>query len=274
VEGRAIEDEAVVREIAGDVDLDAQREALKRNTDEAIARGVFGAPATFLGDQLYWGEDRLWMVESALRGDVGPVGDRPEGSARTDKELNFYFDFSSPFSYLASTRVEELAARTGATLRLRPMLLGAVFRAVGQVDAPILAMNEPKRQFVLADLGRWAAHWGVPVVWPTAFPIRTVLPLRVWLRQPTAERMHAIYAAAWGRGEDVGDPAVLRSLGIPDEDIDNAATERDALVASTQSALGAGVFGAPSFVVDGRLYWGQDRLAHVEAALTGWTPPA
>lgn len=310
VEGRAIEDDAVIREIAGDVDLDAQRDALKVNTDEAIARGVFGAPAMFVNDELYWGEDRLFMVESALTalmggtdpaikalGGLAASGDRvssgvgvpppsspasraadrasapssppgPSLGETPSPTLDFYFDFSSPFAYLAATQVGELARRTGAILRLRPMLLGAVFRDVGQVDVPLFAMSEAKRKFYLRDLARWAQARAVPFQWPTAFPIRTVLPLRIFLLEPSLERMLRLFDAAWGRGLDVGQPEILLSLGFSAAEIEAAATQKQGLIDSTASAVAAGAFGAPTFVVNGNeLFWGQDRLHHVERAL-------
>ncbi len=270
-EGRAIEDEAVVREVAGPVDLEAQRDALKANTDEALARGVFGAPASIVGDELYWGEDRLWMAERELGGTppAAPTAALPGNT------LDFFFDFSSPFAYLAATQVEALAARTGSTLRLRPLLLGALFRAVGQVDVPLFSMSEPKRQFIMKDLLRWAAHWGVPLQWPSTFPMRTVLPLRLFLLEPSAERMLRIFRAAWSQGRDVGDTAVLADIGFSTAEIEAAATQKQALVDSTQAGTDAGAFGVPAFVVNGRhLVWGQDRLHHVEAMLGGWEPPA
>lgn len=310
VEGRAIEDDAVIREIAGDVDLDAQRDALKVNTDEAVARGVFGAPAMFVNGELYWGEDRLFMVESALRptspgpnaasstsGGLAASGDRvsagvgvpppslpaarasdrasapsgppgPPHPKNSPPTLDFYFDFSSPFAYLAATEVGELARRTGAILNLRPMLLGALFRDVGQVDVPLFTMSEAKRQFYLRDLARWAQARRVPFQWPTTFPMRTVLPLRLFLLEPTLERMLHLFDATWGKGLDVGQPDVLLTLGFAAAEIEAASTQKQALIDSTASAVAAGAFGAPTFVVNGNeLFWGQDRIHHVERAL-------
>lgn len=310
VEGRAIEDDAVIREIAGDVDLDAQRDALKVNTDEAVSRGVFGAPAMFVNGELFWGEDRLFMVEAALSvpdsnssvpsgvsGGLAASGDRvsggvgvppPSSSATRPSDrasapsgppgpthgqnppptLDFYFDFSSPFAYLAATEVGDLARRTGAILNLHPMLLGALFRDVGQVDVPLFSMSEAKRQFYLRDLARWAQARAVPFQWPTAFPIRTVLPLRLFLLEPTLERMVRLFDATWGKGLDVGQPEVLLSLGFSAAEIEAASTQKQALIESTASAVAAGAFGAPTFVVNGNdLFWGQDRVHHVERAL-------
>ena len=184
--------------------------------------------------------------------------------------VEFFFDFSSPFAYLAGTQIEALARRSGAELVLRPLLLGALFRDVGQVDVPLAAMSEPKRQYVLRDLGRWARWWGVPLQWPVVFPLRTVLPLRVFLLDPTPTRMRGLFHAAWGLGQDIGDPVVLRALGISEGELSEAPSRREELVAATRLAVEAGVFGVPTFRVDGGpLIWGQDRLDQVERSCRG-----
>lgn len=189
--------------------------------------------------------------------------------------LDFWFDFSSPFAYLASTQVDALAARTGATLRWRPMLLGAVFNAVGQVNIPISSFSDAKRAWYARDLQRWADQWRVPFVWSPIFPLRTVLPLRAFLAHPDPIPFaHRVYAAAWAEGRDIANPAVLRACGASEAVLAAAPDQKAALFAETEEALRIGVFGAPSFIVDGRhLFWGQDRLGMVERALRGWVPP-
>ncbi len=189
--------------------------------------------------------------------------------------LELYWDFSSPFAYLGSTQAEALAARTGATLIWRPMLLGAVFKAIGIADAPILTWSEAKRTYYFKDLTRWAAHWGVPFNFPSRFPMVTVKPLRVWLALPEERRsafLHKTFRAYWGEGSDISDEATLRALigEGADEVMARCATPevKDALFAATKRALDAGVFGAPTWVVDGKeLFWGQDRIVLVERAL-------
>lgn len=190
--------------------------------------------------------------------------------------LDFHFDFSTPFTYLASTQVDALAARTGADLHWRPMLLGAVFRAVGQVDIPIAAMSDAKRQYSLRDLHRWASLYGAPFAWNRTFPLRTVLPLRVFLLHPEPIPFaHRVFRAAWADSRDVSDPEVLIDCGATREHIEAAPTMRQPLVDATQAALDAGAFGAPTFVVDQRhLFFGNDRLDMVERALRGWDPGA
>jgi 2-hydroxychromene-2-carboxylate isomerase len=191
--------------------------------------------------------------------------------------LELYWDFSSPFAYLASTQASALAARTGATLVWRPMLLGAVFKAVGQVDIPLNAMSEMKRAYMAKDLFRWAEHWGVPFRFPSRFPMNTVKALRVWLALPEARRdafRAAAFHAFWVDDRDISDDAVLHDLlGGSSEASAVVAQTKDpaikaALFEATERALKAGVFGAPAWVIDGQeLYWGQDRIALVEEAL-------
>ncbi len=190
--------------------------------------------------------------------------------------LDFWFDFSSPFAYLAATQVDALAARTGASLRWRPMLLGAVFKLVGQVDVPLFAMSAAKQQYLFKDFHRWAAWWDVPLTFPSRFPLRTLLPLRTWMAHPDPLPYgQAVFHAAWAEDRDVTDPDVLRSCGATEEVLAAAADQKQALIDSTNEAVAAGVFGAPTFVVDGKyLFWGQDRLALVERCLNGWVPPA
>src|SRR5208282_4043454 len=104
-----------------------------------------------------------------------------EGEDKTmSHTLELYWDFSSPFAYLGSTQAEALAARTGTTLVWRPMLLGAVFKAIGAPDAPILTWSEAKRSYFFKDLARWAEHWDVPFRFPSRFPMMTVKALRAW----------------------------------------------------------------------------------------------
>lgn len=193
-------------------------------------------------------------------------------------KLDFWFDYASPFAYLASTQIDALAARTGATLRWRPMLVGAVFRDVGQADVPLFAMSEAKRRWYIDDIAQWAAWWGVPLAFSPHFPLRSVLPLRVTLAHAAPIPLaHRIFRAAWAEGRDISDPEVLVDLGVDRALVAQAnQTQKQALIDETQAALDAGAFGTPTFVVDDRwLFWGQDRLDQLEAALTGrWTPPA
>ncbi|RYG65155.1 2-hydroxychromene-2-carboxylate isomerase, partial [bacterium] len=180
-----------------------------------------------------------------------------------------------------SAEAEALAARTGATLVSRPMLLGAVFKAIGQVDVPLMAWSDAKRRYYDEDMRRWARFRGVPFAWPSRFPMNSVKALRAYLALPEAARpsfMHETFRAYWAEDRDIADDAVLRELLASvspgaDADATLAKTKtqeiKDALFAATQRAIDAGVFGAPTWVVDGAdLYWGQDRALLVERALS------
>jgi 2-hydroxychromene-2-carboxylate isomerase len=190
--------------------------------------------------------------------------------------LDFHFDFSSPFAYLAATQVEAVAARHGAQVRWSPLLLGGLFRDLGGVDVPLFAMPPPKRAFIEADLQAWASWWGVPLRWPERFPVRSVLALRTTLAHPEPEAYaRRVFHAAWGEGRDIADPAVLVGCGADESVLAAAPTMRDALRARTDAARARGIFGVPTFVVDDRiLLWGQDRVPMLEAILSGWNPPA
>jgi 2-hydroxychromene-2-carboxylate isomerase len=186
----------------------------------------------------------------------------------------FYYDFSSPFAYLGATQIERVAEEQGATVRWRPILLGALFKQIGTPDVPIDEFPAAKKSYYLRDLLHWAAHWGVPFRWPSRFPMRTVAPLRLALAagDQIAAVSHALFRAYWVDDRDISDAAVLAEFG------ELARTEDPAIKAalrkSTDEAIAAGVCGVPSFVARGHLFWGQDRLELVSRTLAGWDPPA
>ena len=290
VEGRAPSDPATITDVVAAAGHDANevmrrlatdevKQALRIATDDAIAKGIFGAPSFVREDgELFWGQDRMHFAFELPYGVVIPPRSTEEQNRNPVMHtLELYWDFSSPYAYLASTQAEALAKRTGAKLVWRPMLLGAVFKQVGQVDVPLLAFSEAKRNYLAKDLHRWAEHWGVPFRFPSRFPMNTVKALRVWLALPE-ERRNAFRAAAfhafWAEDRDIADDAVLREL-IGDAAIAEATLARtqdqsvkQALFDATDRAVKAGVFGAPAWVIDDKdLYWGQDRIPLVEHAL-------
>jgi 2-hydroxychromene-2-carboxylate isomerase len=203
--------------------------------------------------------------------------------------VEFWFDFSCPYAYLASTQIEAVCRRAGATLELCPMLLGGVFRAIGAGDGPMSTQSLTRTRYTATDVARWAAQGEVALAWPARHPQRTVLALRAMLGLPPAwwaTAMHALFAAYWRDRRDPTEPAELRAAltaaGVPATLVDaalagaEAPAIKDALRARTDAAVARGVFGAPAMVVDdGRrqtLLWGQDRMHLVEAALAGWWP--
>ncbi len=247
----------------------ALKDALRVATDEAVSLGIFGAPSLVIdGREMYWGNDRLSLLEDR----PAPVKAHPT-MAHT---LEVYWDFSSPYAYLGQTQAEALAARTGATLVWRPMLLGGLFKTVGQEQVPMRTWSPAKQEHTLRDIGRWAAYWGVPYNFPELFPVNSVKALRCWMALPPEARddfRARTFAAYWADGRDISDEAVLRDLLGPSAEATLAATGTPAikqgLIDATQRAADAGVFGAPTWVVDGtELFWGQDRIPLVEHALS------
>jgi 2-hydroxychromene-2-carboxylate isomerase len=193
--------------------------------------------------------------------------------------VDFWYDFSSPYAYLGSTQIERVAAKHSARVNWRPFLLGALFKQIGTPDVPMLAVSEAKRRYLAQDMRDWAEYWSVPLVWPTRFPMRTVLPLRLVLAVDEARRpalSHAIFRAYWAEDRDISDPTVLAALCDDADALSRAKSDpeiKQALIASTSEAERTGLCGAPSFVVRGHLFWGQDRLDLVDRVLGGWEPP-
>jgi len=192
-------------------------------------------------------------------------------------DVEIWFDYSSPFAYLGTTQIERVAAAAGAEVRWRPFLLGALFQTIGTPLVPLRSFSDPKRAHQELELTRWAAWWGVPFRFSSHFPLRTVLALRVTLLAgcPSA-LVHRLMRAAWVDDEDLASPEVVAAC-LRDADLDPTLVERareakQALFDATEEAVARGVPGAPTFFVREHLYWGQDRLHFVEAALRGEPP--
>ena len=192
------------------------------------------------------------------------------------KTLEFFFDYASPYSYLACNQVEAVAQRTGAELRWRPFLLGAVFKATGN-NTP--TQVPAKGVYIAKDLQDWVSYLGLPaLVLPESFPINSLKANRLALvaaeQGKVAAFSHAAYRAAFAEGKDLSDPKVLaevaRGVGM---DADKALAQmenqeiKDALRRNTDEALSRGVFGAPTFFVGDNMFFGNDRLMFVERAL-------
>ncbi len=188
--------------------------------------------------------------------------------------IEFYLDFSSPYSYIASEWIEALAARHGRTVSWRPILLGVTFQAA-ELRSPV---HYPlKREYTLHDFDRSARFAGVPYTQPEPFPIATQNAARLywWLHD---ERPAS--AAAWARhclrayftrNVDLSAADSLRRLaaefGIEAaqaEAVWTAPEWKARLRRACDDAIAHGVFGAPFFVVDGEPFWGNDRRAQIE----------
>lgn len=196
--------------------------------------------------------------------------------------LDFYFDFTSPYTYLAWTRIGDLGRRTGVEVRLRPAFLGAIHKETGNL-AP--ALLPARGRYMLHDLFRWAAWYGVPFRWPDSFPLRSLPGLRVAAAlldtDPArgAAFVDAVFRAAWGDSRDIGDPAVLSALaaeaGFPGTDAEAVASDprwKDAVRAGTDAAVAAGAYGLPVMVYEGEMYFGNDRLGLLEERIRRGVP--
>jgi len=194
------------------------------------------------------------------------------------RTLDFWFDYSCPYAYLAATQVAALAARTGAELRYQPMLLGGVFAANGTPQKLFATLSPAKAAHNARDLERWARLFDVPLVMPPGHPLRTVEALRATVACGIDPHVvSALYQAYWVQGRGPSEPAVLREvLGAAGHDAERilatiaGPAAKDDLRVRTDRAITRGIFGAPAFVVDDeRLYWGQDRMHFVERDLLG-----
>jgi 2-hydroxychromene-2-carboxylate isomerase len=188
--------------------------------------------------------------------------------------VDFWFDFSSPYSYIASEWVEAVAARHGRAVRWHAILLGATFQAAGLKPPIDYAL---KREYSIADFERSARFEGVPYALPPQFPVATQNAARVfwWLAsRDTAEAArwaHAGLRAYFTRGVALHEPAALRVL-CAESGLDADAAEaawndpqwKLRLKAENEAAVAAGVFGAPTFGIDGELFWGNDRKPQIE----------
>jgi 2-hydroxychromene-2-carboxylate isomerase len=188
--------------------------------------------------------------------------------------LHFWFDYSCPYAYLASTQVAALAQRTRATLVYEPMLLGGVFRAVGTSQRLFAELSPAKAKHNALDMQRWADLFGVPLTMPAAHPMRTVEALRATLLSGIDPRVvDGFYRAYWIEGRAPSEEATMRDvLGAAGHDasaiLARLSGAKDDLRRRTDQAIALGIFGAPAFVVGEEMFWGQDRIELVEKELT------
>ncbi len=196
--------------------------------------------------------------------------------------LEFYFDFSSPYGFLASLRIDELAQRHGRSVDWKPILLGAVFKVTGQ--QPLLEIPL-KGDYTKHDLPRFARLWRTPIKMPPVFPFSSVAASRAfyWLHQRDSAKAVAFakagLAAAWQGQQDLGKTDIVAdlvvALGHSREDVLAGMVEpatKDILRATVDAAIAKGVFGSPFIIVDNEGFWGADRLWQVEEWLKrgGW----
>ena len=193
-----------------------------------------------------------------------------------NEKLEFFFDFGSPATYLAWTQLPELASRTGAEIIWRPMLLGGVFQATGN-SSP--ATVQAKGNYTRKDFQRYAQRYGVTLNHNPYFPINTLQLMRgatAFLGTDDFDRyLKAIFTAIWVDEQDMNQPEVvgkvLAKAGFDPTAVLQRISDpqvKEQLKVTTTEAVERGVFGAPTFFVNDEMFFGQDRLEFVEAALT------
>jgi 2-hydroxychromene-2-carboxylate isomerase len=192
------------------------------------------------------------------------------------KQVEFFYDFTSPTAYLAWARLPAILERTGAELVYRPMFLGGVMQLTGNRPPGTV---QAKGRWMLADLQRWAKRFDVPFAFNPHFPMMTLMVQRAaqeWVTRPDFERyVAAIFQAAWRDAKNVADKASLAEIvtaaGFSAAEFLAAAenpANKEKLKATTDEAVARGVFGAPTFFVGDEMHFGQDRLDFVEEALS------
>ena len=195
------------------------------------------------------------------------------------REIEFWFEFGSSYSYLSVMRIEDAAARHGTTIAWKPFLLGPIFKSFGWESSPFVAQKE-KGEYVMKDMARQCRKYGLPWTRPTTFPRIAVLPMRVALigaGEPwMAEYSRRIMLLNFSQDQEINTEEavgkVLASLDLPAPDLlREAQTERNKLRLreQTEAARARGIFGAPTFFVRGEMFWGNDRLDDALAFAAG-----
>lgn len=186
-------------------------------------------------------------------------------------EIDYFFEFSSPYSYLAATQLDWVAEQTGAKINIKPMVLGAVFKEQGNA---MPASVPAKGQYMFADLLRWAARYEVGFNWPPVFPVSSITAHRVFLvaqrdlsEEEAKKVLLSIYTAYWADGVDISDKdalaAHLSGAGFDGQALLEGTQDpaiKEQLKTLTAEAVERNVFGAPTFFVEQQMFWGNDRL--------------
>lgn len=202
------------------------------------------------------------------------------------KIIDFYFDFSSPYGYLASTQIEEIASKHGRTVAWHPILLGAVFKVTG--SQPLL--NYPlKGEYAERDFARTARQKNITYNHPSDFPIGTVALCRAtyWAMEHDDEAVkalsvpliHAAFKSYYVDNQNISDPQiamdVVKQVGLDVSACSDACSSqpiKDRLRTAVDAAIARGVFGSPMIYVDDEPFWGSDRLDQIDQWLErgGW----
>ena len=196
--------------------------------------------------------------------------------------IYFYFDFASPYGYLASLRIDAIASGYDREVAWCPIMLGAIFKLTGTVPNLEAPLRGP---YLRRDVPRAAKLMDAPLTFPESAPINALVPSRAfwWMHDIDPDMAkglaQAIFHAHWGEGRDVSTVEavtdIAAGLGIDPAELAAALADpavKQRLKHETDGAAQAGVFGSPFVIVDGEPFWGADRLDQVERWLAtgGW----
>lgn len=188
--------------------------------------------------------------------------------------IDFYFDYSSPYGYIAAMKIDDLAAHYGRGVNWKPILLGAAFKVTGAQPLPMLPL---KGDYAKRDIARSARFHGIKFNYPSKFPIASQAPARAfyWLhdRDPglAKELAKTLYQAYFVDDRDISGPEVTAevaaTLGLGRDEVLAALNDpavKDRLKNEVDAAIKRGVFGSPYFIIDGEPFWGVDRFDQIE----------
>lgn len=192
--------------------------------------------------------------------------------------IDFYFDFSSPYGYFASTRIDQLAAQYGRPVKWHPLLLGVVFKSTGSAPLTTIPL---KGEYALHDLERSARFHGIAYRRPESFPLSTQLAARamLWIEEARGEAKavefaKAVFHAYFVDGANIAEPEVIGPLasaaGLQVAAViegANSTQVKERLRSGIEAAMARGVFGSPFILVDEEPFWGFDRFDQLEAFL-------
>ena len=196
--------------------------------------------------------------------------------------VDFYFDFSSPYGYFASQKIDALAAKHGREVKWRPFLLGVAFKTTGGVPLPTIPVKGP---YALRDIVRTAKYLGVKYRHPSVFPISSVSACRAfyWMNVKDAKRARdlarALYGAYFLDDVDISTAdnvvSVCAKFGLNADEVRAGIGDpavKDRTKTEVDGAIASGAFGSPYIVIDGEPFWGSDRLDQIDKWLAtgGW----
>lgn len=196
--------------------------------------------------------------------------------------VQFYYDFSSPNAYFGFAQLNDYLQDTNHTVEWQPVFLGGMLRELE--TTPAAMDNDLKANYLQKDYRRWSERLEVPFSFPSHFPLMTVKPLRgsLVIEEKAPDRLvpyvDRVFRAYWVEDQKIDEAVVLGSLvddvGLDGDELLNDIEQpsvKEKLKERTEQALEQGVFGVPSFVVNGELYWGKDRFSFVTETLEDTT---